>query len=148
VECIVERDYQPSQINEELFPEIHTKVVNDGFQLGAEPQTPLGGASAASVRRFTILDFCDNAVLREGDTPVNFNIDNVLDITINELKHTITRVLYILPVILDTYTKKEIFELYACASVREDPAYWGQIIGDKITGMMEYPSEDIIIVRD
>ena len=153
VTCIVERDYQPHQIRQDQFPEIHTKVINDSFRIWDEP---LG------VRRFTILDYCDNAVLRVGDTPINFNICNVLDMTITHLKTTITEVLHISPDILNTYTKKEVFELYACARVRdmEDPIYWLDHIAGVITSMEEYglppllsrtefnDGEDIIIVSD
>lgn len=160
VECIVERDYQPDfhqpyQIRQDQFPEIHTKVINDAFRINVPSYDEHWIFGVPPVHTFTILDYCDNAVLRVGDIPINFNICNVLDMTIDQLKTTITEGLHISPDILNTYTKKEVFELYACARVRDmgDLPYWYDHIADVVTSMDESEQpyeegEDIIIVRD
>ena len=114
---IIERFYEPFSITADDLPNILDRVITEGFNIGE--------------RRFTINDFCDNAV-REVDDPrplINFNAYNLLDETVDiHLKPKIIEVLNMSDSYLNRLCKKAIFQLYSCARVREDTEGWCEYI--------------------
>ena len=126
---VLERFFEPDTDLGDEINNIHERVIREGFQYGE--------------RCFTINDYCDNAVrmVDDPEPPVNFNPDNLLDITINFLKEEIRSfddVLY--DTLEDTLNnprdrcsaKQKVFQYYSCIRCRKDEGGWLEFIRENV----------------
>lgn len=138
---VLERFYQPDTDLGGEIQNIHTHIIQEGFQYGE--------------RGFTINDYCENAI-RMVDDPeplVSFNPDNLMDRTIEYMRNEIEAfddVLY--HTLTDNCNnprdrrsvKQKVFQYYSCIRCRYDDGEWVGFIRDNV--LMDL-SEHIIIAE-